>query len=189
MNELQYQPLYHQILAYTPKNEQEASDKDLILRCCRTMEDLWTRDNGTCHFTASAWVVSPDRKQALMAYHNLYQSWAWLGGHADGETDLLQVALREAREESGVTHIRPVREDIFSLEILSVNAHHKRGKYVSTHLHLNVTYLLEADVTDALVVKPDENSGVRWIPVEDVLDAVREENMKPIYAKLLEHSK
>lgn len=186
MKENAYAPLYHQILAYEPKNEQEESDKALILHCCETMDDLLTRENGLAHFTASAWVVSPDRKRALMAYHNLYQSWAWLGGHADGENDLLAVALREAWEESGVEHVRPVSPELFSLEILTVNAHHKRGKYVSSHLHLNLTYLLEANEADALHVKPDENSGVRWLPVEEVLDAVREEHMKPIYQKLLE---
>lgn len=95
-----------------------------------------------------------------MAYHRLYDSWAWLGGHADGDRDLLAVALREVREESGLTEVRPVSEDLYSLEILTVDGHEKHGRYVSSHLHLNVTYLLEADPSAAIRPKPDENS--RW---------------------------
>ncbi|MFR3922655.1 MAG: NUDIX hydrolase [Dysosmobacter welbionis] len=102
------------------------------------------RDNAAGHLTASAWVVSPDRTQVLMAYHNLYDSWSWLGGHADGDRDLLAVSMREVREESGLTAVRPVSPHIYSLEILTVDGHEKRGAYVSSHLHLNVTYLLEA---------------------------------------------
>ena len=70
-----------------------------------------------------------------MAYHKLYDSWAWLGGHADGDRDLLAVALREVREESGLTDVRPVSEQIYSLEILSVDGHEKWGRYVSCLLY------------------------------------------------------
>ena len=99
--------LIKQLEAYQPWNEQEARDQELLLRLCRTGQDFYTRENSFAHFTASAWVVSPDRSQVLMAYHNLYDSWAWLGGHADGERNLLSVALREVREESGLEAVRP----------------------------------------------------------------------------------
>ena len=137
--------LRQQLIAYRPWNEQEERDREELLRRLDSHEDLYTRANTAAHFTASAWVVSPDRKQVLMAYHRLYDSWAWLGGHADGDRDLLAVALREVREESGLTEVRPVSEDLYSLEILTVDGHEKHGRYVSSHLHLNVTYLLEAD--------------------------------------------
>ena len=91
-----------------------------------------------------------------------------------GEEDLLAVALREVREESGVKHARPASENIFSLEVLTVDGHEKRGAYVSSHLHLNVTYLLIADDSDALTVKPDENSGVRWFTPEGAIEASSE---------------
>lgn len=178
--------LFEQIAAYVPCCEQEENDRRLIMRDCALFDDLFTRQNETAHFTASAWVVTPDRSRALMAYHNQYDSWAWLGGHADGETDLLAVALREVREESGVQKVRPVSPEIYSLEILPVTQHIKRGKFVSPHLHLNVTYLLEADAHDALHCKPDENSGVRWFRPEEVCPAVSEPPMRVIYQKLME---
>ena len=120
-----------------------------------------------------------------MAYHNIYDSWSWLGGHADGETDLLAVAIREVKEEAGISGVRSVSEGIFSLESLTVDGHVKRGKYVSSHLHLNVTYLLEADEHGQLRVKEDENSGVAWFALGDAVLASTEPWMRErIYMKL-----
>lgn len=99
--------------------------------------------------------------------------------------DLLAVACKEANEESGVTAV-PVSPEIFSVEILGVAGHVKRGKYVSAHLHLNVTYLLQADESQALHEKPDENSGVRWFALPDVLPNIREPEMRVVYQKLMD---
>ena len=174
-----------QIEAFQPYNEQEAADQRQILCDMDTFPVLLTRENATAHFTASCWIVNPERTKVLMAYHNLYRSWAWLGGHADGEEDLLAVALKEAAEESGVD-ASPVLRDIFSVEILGVNGHIKRGKYVSTHLHLNATYLLQASETQVLREKPDENSGVRWFALAEVLPNIREPEMRVVYQKLMD---
>ena len=122
-----------------------------------------------------------------MAYHNLYDSWAWLGGHADGEKDLLKVAIKEVKEESGLSDVVPVVEDVYSVEILAVSGHYKKGKYVPSHLHLNLTYLLEADENEPLTVKPDENSQVGWFTPEGAIEASKEEWFKEhIYTKLNE---
>lgn len=178
--------ILQELAAYRPWNEQEARDREELLRRLNSGEELYRRDNAA-HLTASAWVVSPDRTQVLMAYHNLYGSWAWLGGHADGERDLLSVALREVREESGLTALRPVSEHIYSLEILSVDGHEKRGQYVSSHLHLNVTYLLEADPAAPVRPKPDENSRVGWFPLDEAVAASNEPWFRQrIYRKLNE---
>ena len=173
-----------QLKDFVPFNEQEAHDREVALRCLK-QPDIYERTNELVHITASAWIVNSSRTKVLMAYHNIMQSWAWLGGHADGERDLLQTALREAREESGVRNIRPITEDLFSVEMLTVNGHMKRGRYVNSHLHLNATYLLEADETDELFIKADENSGVRWIAMEDVEAACSSHwDWEKIYAKL-----
>ena len=100
--------LLRELAVYRPWNEQEERDCAELLRRLHSGEELYSRDNAAAHLTASAWVVNPDRSQVLMAYHKLYDSWAWLGGHADGDRDLLAVALREVREESGLTDVRPV---------------------------------------------------------------------------------
>ena len=134
--------IMEQLRAYRPWNEQEEADCAELLRRLGQGEDLWTRENRSAHLTASGWIVSPERSRVLMAYHNLYDSWSWLGGHADGDHDLLAVALREAQEESGLSTVRAVSPELFSVEILTVDGHEKRGHYVPSHLHLNVTYLL-----------------------------------------------
>ena len=146
--EIQMERLLKQIEAYKPCNEQEEKDRELLIQWIRSGRDIVTRANETAHLTASAWVVSPDRKQVLMAYHNIYNSWAWLGGHADGEWNLQKVAIREVEEESGLSQVTPLQEAPVSLEILTVDGHWKRGTYVASHLHLNVTYLMEADPRD-----------------------------------------
>lgn len=179
--------LLKQLEGYTPRNPQEARDREEILRWLRRQEDVFSRENLTAHFTASAWVVSPDRELVLMAYHRLYNSWAWLGGHADGDRNLLRVAMKEAREESGIQILRPVTEEPFSLEILTVQGHEKKGQYVPGHLHLNVTYLLEAPTEQALHIQQDENSAVAWLPA-DRLDTYSREPwfVERVYGKLTE---
>lgn len=179
--------LLQQIENYIPFNEQEARDKQLIATALRQYGDIFTRENEVLHMTASAWAVNRSRDKVLMVYHNIYNSWSWLGGHADGEEDLLAVALREVREESGVQSVQPVTEDIFSLEVLTVDGHQKRGRYVSSHLHLNVTYLLEADDTEPLTVREAENSAVGWFPLEEAVQASSEPWFQVhIYSKLNE---
>ncbi len=178
--------LLETIREFTPGCEQEEADRRLMLSYMERFPQLLTRENETAHFTASCWIVTPDQSRVLMAYHNQYDSWAWLGGHADGESDLLSVALREAREESGLREVRAVRNTPLSLEILAVQPHEKRGRFVPAHLHLNLTYLLKADPAQALACKPDENSGVCWFSPWDAVQAASEAFMRPIYRKLIE---
>lgn len=182
--------LKEKIKQYIPYNEQEVVDKQELLRILDLDENYFVRENLTAHFTASGWVVSPDRMKTLLAYHNLYDSWAWLGGHADGERDLLSVAMKEVREESGLTEVVPVSENIFSLEILPVFGHEKKGKYVPSHLHLNVTFLLEADPTAEIHNNPDENSKVGWFDLDEVPRVSTETwFVHRIYRKLIEKTK
>ena len=177
--------IYEDIKKYCPCNEQEQRDKEVILEFLDKQPDAFLRSNLLAHMTASAWIVNPDRDKVLMVYHKLYDSWSWTGGHADGERDLLKVALKEAMEETGAVHIKPVTEDIYSLEVLTVDGHEKRGEYVPSHLHLNVTYLLEADESDELKICPDENSGVAWFSLDEALEKSTEPwFVERIYKKL-----
>ena len=179
------QELINQLQIYQPWNEQEEADRKVMLELLQTTDNIFYRTNLLAHFTASAWVVNKSHTHVLMAFHNIYQTYAWLGGHADGEEDLLSVALREVKEESGIHTVKPITEGIYSLETIEVNGHEKKGKYVPSHLHLNITYLLEADETESLHIKQDENSAVSWFPIDQVLDVVDEPWMvERIYKKL-----
>ncbi len=171
---------------YTPFNEQEEKDKALILHELKDEKILY-RSNLNEHITVSAWVVNQSYDKVLMAYHNIYNSWAWLGGHADGEADLKKVALKEATEESGIQHTKIAYDDIFSVEVLTVDGHIKNGEYVSSHLHLNFTYLIVADENDALRIKEDENSNVSWLTFDEAISKSNEPWFKQnIYPKLIE---
>ena len=182
--------LIRDIERYIPFNEQEERDKTLILDWICNNENAFSRDNVAAHMTSSAWVVNKDRSKVLMVYHNIYNSWSWLGGHADDETDLLSVAIREVKEEAGILNVQPVSNDIFSMESLTVDGHVKKGEYVSSHLHLNITYLLEADSEEAVTVNEDENSGVAWFAPEEALEKSTEPwFVKNVYTKLLNKMK
>jgi 8-oxo-dGTP pyrophosphatase MutT (NUDIX family) len=172
---------------YAPRDAREAGDRAQMLSFWRANRDAFFRENTMAHFTASAWVVDPSRQRALMAYHNIYRTWAWTGGHADGDADLLAVALREVNEETGVT-ARPLGDAPVSLESLHVSGHVKRGAYVSTHIHMNVTFLMEADPDAPVRVKADENSGVMWVPFDEVCERCGEPGMRPIYRKLMDRA-
>ena len=176
--------LKEQIENYIPYNEQEQVDKEMMLEYMNTFKDVLTRENKMCHFTASNWIVNKERTKVLMIYHNIYQSWAWTGGHADGNEDLLQVALKEAHEETGLTNLKLLNDNIFGLQILTVDSHRKRGKFVPSHLHLDCCFLLEANEKEPLRMKEDENSGVEWVDIHKATEVTKELKMVPIYQKL-----
>lgn len=170
---------------YIPCNEQEKKDKEIIIKYSNIFDDILTRDNEIIHITSSAFVINKNRDKVLMIHHNIYNSWAWTGGHADGEADALFVAFKEVKEETGVRNIVPVTNDIISLDIIPVFGHMKKGKFISPHLHVSIAYLIEADENEPLIVKPDENSAVKWIPIDEISLFSNEPHMKKVYDKII----
>lgn len=178
-----------EIVRFSPKDGREERERAMMLELIAQYGDgILTRDNDFAHMTASSIIVSRDRKRTLMAFHRIYNSWAWTGGHADGESDFEAIARREAQEETGITDLVLLGNGPASIEILPVWAHVKRGKHVGSHLHLNVSYLFEADEGLPLRIAQDENSAVGWIEVDKLSENVSEPPMLPIYERLLKRA-
>lgn len=174
---------------YKPYNEQEIADKKLILNCIKQYDNLLTRENSLAHMTSSGYIINKNRDKVLMIHHNIYNTWAWTGGHNDGDDDFLHVAIKEAKEETGVKNFKPLSKEMLSLDVLPVKGHFKNGKYISSHLHLSIAYLLECDENEELIIKEDENSGVQWIPINKIHLYSNEPDMIKLYEKFNEKVK
>lgn len=180
-----------ELRAYRPENEQEAADRQMILSYIETFPDtILTRENPFAHITAASMIFNKSKDKVLMIYHNIFRSWSWTGGHADGDRDMLYVAQKEAKEETGIKNLSVLRRTsenspLAAVDVLPVWGHVKRGKYVSSHLHLNFGYLFEADENEKLRVKEDENSRVGWIEMTEIREKVTESEMIPVYEKLI----
>lgn len=176
---------YEDILKFNPSCEQEETDKKLFLDCLKSIENCLTRDSLLCHFTSSAFVINKDKTKTLCAFTNIYNTWTFLGGHADGNGDLLEVARKETEEESGLKNFKLYKEGIFSLESMPMLAHFKHGKYVPAHIHLNVTYVFFADEKEKLRINKNENSSLDWLKFDELLKRNTVNFMDPIYKKII----
>jgi 8-oxo-dGTP pyrophosphatase MutT (NUDIX family) len=130
------------------------------------------------HLTGSAWILSPDRARTLLTHHRKLDKWLQLGGHADGDPDLLAVALREAREESGLTRLRVVSPAIFDLDRHWIPAR----KTESGHWHYDLRFVIEAEPAESLVVT-NESKDLTWVEVGRVTSLNPEESMARMMRK------
>jgi len=178
------------IMAYNPINEQEEAEKRVILQYINEYPDnILLRENEFAHMTSSGFIMNKELTKVLMIHHNIYNTWAWTGGHADGDEDLLYVAMKEAKEETGITKVQPLMEEVASIDILPVWGHVKKGKYVATHMHLSLEYILIADEDQELYINEEENSGVKWIKIEEIEKYSNEEKIIEVYHKLIKKAK
>lgn len=157
------------IKAYKPINEQEINDKRIVLDYINSFKNnVLSRDNKIAHITSSGFIMNETFDKVLFVHHNIINHWAWTGGHADGDKDLLYVALKEAKEETGIIDVKPLSDEISSIDILSVVPHVKNSKYINSHLHLSIAYILIADESEELKICKNENSAVKWLPIENI---------------------
>jgi len=180
----------NQIKDFRGTSVQENADKEVILEYIDVIGDeVLGRGSRLAHLTSSGFIMNRELTKTLMIHHNIYNAWGWTGGHTDGDRDLLEVAVKEAIEETGISNISPLTDEMITLDIIPVPAHIKRGEYVGVHLHLNTTYVLIASEDEVVTIKEDENSGVKWIDIEDLEAEVNEPEMIPIYKKIIEKAR
>ena len=179
-----------EIEKFEPSNEQEANDKNIILDFAnKTGNRVLLRESEIAHITSSGFIMNSNLNKVLMVHHNIRGVWAWTGGHADGDSNLLYVAKKEAMEETGVANINHHFEDIASVDILPVFGHTRKGKYVSVHLHLSIAYILICDEYESLKAKPDENTAVEWFGIDKFTNENFDVSDVYLYNKLINRAK
>lgn len=174
---------------YQAKTDQEKQDQMLMLQMIKRNPDILDRSSLSGHLTSSIFIMNARRSKVLLGFHNIYQSWGWFGGHHDGMDDCLEVALKEAREETGITFFEEIKDEPIALDVITVNNHIKNGQYIPDHLHLNVTFGLITSEKQIFTYNQKEHSGLKWFDVDDYLNHVKEERMKPIYQKIVDRMK
>ncbi len=174
---------------YQPIDEKEENNKLVIIQAIQNSPNIFERSNKLFHISSSSWIVNQDFTKALLCYHNIYDSYSWTGGHNDGDVDCLKVAYNEAVEETGIKEFKILSDKIMGIDILPVTEHYKNGEYINWHLHLNVTYLLQANDKDRLIISEKENSDLKWFTFEQIPEVVREEDMIETYQKLIKKTK
>lgn len=176
--------LAQKIEKFEPYNEEERSHAVLVLKYLSSFySDLFSTQNDIAHFTASAWVVNKDRTKVLMMYHKMYKSWTGIIGHADGERNLAKVAMAEITKETGLKNLHFVKDEIFAIQLLRVLNHEEYGKMIEPHIHLDCCYLIEANENEKITPNLNENGGVKWVDIDEVLNVTTEKQMIPIYKK------
>lgn len=153
---------------HTPFTEEEP----LVKQFLELLEhpDAFQRYHLPGHITGSSWIVDPSREFVLLVHHGTLNRWLQPGGHADGEEDVLNVALREAREETGVTRFQVLQNTFFDLDIHPIPANPKFPE----HLHYDIRFLIQADRSEKIIVS-EESHDVSWIHV-DQLEQLTENN-------------
>jgi len=154
--------IYSLLQGYNPKAQSEIIAKQRMQTFAETYEDCFERSLVVGHFTASAWLLSKDGTHALLTHHAKLDMWLQLGGHCDGDSDVRAVALREALEESGISHIEFVHQELFDIDIHTIPEH----KGVPAHEHYDVRFLLRV-MSDEQPIKSSESKELYWLSKED----------------------
>jgi 8-oxo-dGTP pyrophosphatase MutT (NUDIX family) len=170
---------------FQPRDEGEAEDVRRVRALAEDPADPWSRAN-PLHITASALIVHPPTGRVLLRWHQRQQAWLQVGGHGDpGETDPLAIALREAREESALTDLRPWPEgpaaQLWQVAVVNVPENSKEP----AHQHADLRFLLATDDPDGAREETPGNP-LRWLPVAEAIEFTSEANLRALLYRVQE---
>lgn len=150
---------------YEPSHPEDRKFRREIVTFVEEHTDFASRSNFLGHLTVSAWIVSPDRSQVLLLHHRKLDRWLQPGGHIENDDSLLDAAIREAEEETGLSNLNPFSDYIFDLDIHLIPAR----KADPEHNHLDIRFLVEADPEEQLNISPESNS-LRWFELDELVN-------------------
>ena len=157
------EPLLRLLAAHHPFDQEEQRHLEQTLRFIRTYPDCFERALTIGHLTGSAWIISPDRTHILLNHHRKLNRWLQPGGHADGNADILAVAWREAKEESGLTGLQLLSPEIFDVDVHFIPATSQEPG----HHHYDIRFIFQADPQERLVVSA-ESKALAWVPLDQL---------------------
>ena len=158
---------------FTPLNNYEASLQKRYIDFVKNTPTAFDRTHLAGHVTGSAWLMDTSLSRVLMTHHKKLGKWLQLGGHSDGNSDTLEVSLREAREESGFQNIIALSKNIMGLDIHEIPA---RG-HEPTHFHYDATFTLQVVGNEKFIVS-EESHDLAWVKIEDILNGDYEDSLK-----------
>lgn len=174
--------LLSQLAHYAPEAVLEQAMAQRISEFVRATPGCFERSHLRGHITGSAWIIDRTHKKVLLTHHRKLDRWLQLGGHSDGDANTLNVALREAQEESGLDAVTPINERIFDVDVHLIPAR----KQEPCHYHYDVRFLFEADSTQSFTVS-EESHDLAWIALDQVQRYSDEASIARMVSKSLKH--
>lgn len=154
---------YDLLKAYSSSYLEEKIYQEKMLQLLETCDDCFLRRCRVGHFTASAVVLNTQKTHVLLMHHTKLDKWMQLGGHCDGDPDVLAVSIKEAQEESGIKAIVPLSAEIFDIDMHLIPPYKEEG----AHYHFDIRFLLHAHQDDA-VTKNHESKALKWFPKDGI---------------------
>lgn len=143
---------------YHPVSNLEQEAKQQIMEFVKANTNCFKRSLAIGHITASSWLLDKNMERSLLMHHVKLNKWLQLGGHCDGDSDVLAMAIKETQEESGIVDIIAVNEDIFDLDVHLIPGNAKEA----AHYHYDVRFLLKVNSNEE-VQNNAESNELRWI--------------------------
>lgn len=153
-----------QLSDYIARHPERSDVANRVLDFVCSTPDCFERSHAAGHITGSVWLLNPQGNKALLTLHRKLKLWVQPGGHADGDHDVLRVAMREAEEESGIGHLTALSPDIYDIDIHLIPARPACGE--PEHLHYDIRYLVQAPHEDYRI--SDESDALGWFTCDEL---------------------
>lgn len=165
---------------YNTNNEFEVKCRDRIIDFIKNNDVYLGKGNSDGHLTGSAWIVNADKSKILLTHHKKLDKWLQLGGHTEENENLLQTALREAMEESGLSNVKVISDYIFDMDVHLIPSR----KNEKEHFHYDIRFLFEADESENIEIS-HESKDLKWVSIEEISSYSKEESIHRMIRKTL----